>query len=93
MTRSNLIAILFIASDLLILVAVLLQLLIRQEVLDLVGERQGFRDFDYARRVAEAYRQRFPRGRMLQAASLMMWVGSAMFLACAVLWLSRFFLH
>ena len=91
MSRTNLIAILFIASDLLIFAAVALQMLMRQDVADIVGERQGFGDFDFARRVARAHRGRFPSSKKRVAAQVLMGIGGTAFLVCAALWLSRFF--
>ena len=91
MFRTNLIAVLFIASDLLFFGFILLQMLIRQDVADFVGERRGFKDFDFARRVAEAHRLQFPSSKKRLAAKMLLWIGSALFLACAALWLSRLF--
>ncbi len=91
MTRTSVIAILFIASDLLFFGFILLQLLIRQDVADVVGERRGFKDFDFARRVAAAHQEQFPDSKKRLAAKVLLWIGSALFLACAALWLSRFF--
>ena len=83
------IAILFISSDLLILTAVLLQMLMRQDVGDGAGQRRGFTDFAFPRRVAETHRKMFPGSRKRICAKVLMGTGSLLLITCIVLWLLR----